>query len=154
MRRLPKATLDLLESANVAVKHAAMLLGRVTHAANNCPISEIGPSGDSITRIGRDAMPAPRVNKRKAETQLVAPVPPKKPAVPSAKAWTARDEPSRGPGKSASSLQAARARQLDAACVRRRVDEIGASLSASSSSASAADRLDELMRRVRSRFGP
>jgi hypothetical protein len=155
-RILPRPSLDLLESANSAVKHAAMLLGRTTHAANNCAVVVVGPDGTSITRTRRDATPAPRYAKKKAEAQPAATVclrPPKRAVVSVAKAWTSEDLPRKKSGCSAGAAHAARERQCQAARVEVRVQEIGASLVASSSLTSAADRLGELKRRVRRRLG-
>ena len=59
--------IKFLESAQAALKHAAELLGRVTHAANNFEVVTIDELGARHTTIKRDAMQAPR-------TYLQAPV--------------------------------------------------------------------------------
>ena len=157
LRELPTAACRILDSAACAVTHAAKLLGRVTHAANNFVISEYGPNGVSVNKTIRDATQAPRGHKRKAETVRLATVC-SEPVVPSAvfeaKAWTPSTCPLQKRCKSAASLHLARLKQQQEASVIRRVSEIGASLGASSSSVSAASRLDELSRRVRRRIAP
>ena len=54
-RQAPKAITRLLVSARVAVRHAASLLGQVTHAANNCKMEVVLPDGSSAQRVCRDA---------------------------------------------------------------------------------------------------
>eukprot|EP00973_Karenia_brevis_P034718 4790364-Karenia_brevis.AAC.1 len=59
--RAPSAALNLLDSATHAVKHAATLLGLVTHAANNHKEQVVAPDGKITTIIRRDAQqPAQR----------------------------------------------------------------------------------------------
>jgi hypothetical protein len=54
-RQAPFAVLRLLASARAAVRHAACLLGRVTHAANNCKLEVTLPDGSREHRTFRDA---------------------------------------------------------------------------------------------------
>ena len=55
LRRAPIAITRLLGSARAAVRHAACLLGRVTHAANNCQLEVLLPDGSHGLRTCRDA---------------------------------------------------------------------------------------------------
>ena len=45
----------LLGSARAAVKHASALLGRVTHAANNCVLENVQEDGTVVQRTCRDS---------------------------------------------------------------------------------------------------
>ena len=54
-RRAPVAITRLMASARVAVKHSARLLGRVTHAANQCKHEVVMPDGSKAQRTRRDA---------------------------------------------------------------------------------------------------
>ena len=54
----PAARVQVLGAAEKAVRHAAMLLGRVTHAANNVRTVSMGPDGKPIVHIRRDASQA------------------------------------------------------------------------------------------------
>ena len=73
-RRIAGANTDAtLAVAAKAVRHAARLLGRVTFAANNHVVTEVGPDGKSCTRVIRDAsqpgslrpVPAPPAGHRR-----------------------------------------------------------------------------------------
>ena len=60
-RRLPYRGIDsLLAVAAKAARHAARLLGRVTHSANNHTVMEIGPDGVLVSRVVRDVAPLVR----------------------------------------------------------------------------------------------
>ena len=56
-RRAPMAVTRLLASTNAAVKHAAKLLGCVTHQANNFKDEVVLPSGLRVQQTRRDAQP-------------------------------------------------------------------------------------------------
>ena len=58
-RQAPSAVTRLLSSGKAAVKHAAALLGEVTHAANNCVIEVVLPSGERVQQLRRDSQPKP-----------------------------------------------------------------------------------------------
>ena len=76
-KQLPVAGVGrLLAVASKAVRHAAKLLGRVTHAANHYTVAETGADGQVHTRVLRDAAPAER--PRRASTRGPA-VPPARP---------------------------------------------------------------------------
>ena len=59
----PAAALRLLASALVAVRHAAMLLARVTHAANNHIVVTEHEDGSTSNKKVRDAVDKPRLKK-------------------------------------------------------------------------------------------
>jgi len=149
-RQLPKASLRLIVSGTAAVKHAAMLLGRVTHAANNHLVTSIGRDGELHTKVTRDASQAPRCYKRKTDVKL-------QPAPPASfqkviKAWS---EPSRQVLPTASNpnrLHNGRVRAHMEACTMRRVDEIGSSVACSGRLGVAGDRVEQVRRRVRERL--
>ena len=56
-RQAPAAVLGLLKSATAAVRHSAVLLGEVTHAANNHKIAVTRPDGTQGIKVIRDAQP-------------------------------------------------------------------------------------------------
>lgn len=151
-RELLAAIRKLLDSAGIAVKFSAKLLGRVTHAANNYKVADMDGDGNVFYRTLRDATPAPKGHKRKANAQPPKPAPPKKPVKElTVKPWC---EPVVKAGKaSAAHLHRTRENAFQNECTKRRISEIGASLEASSSRVCAATRLDELARRVRQRAG-
>ena len=60
VRAPPVAVARILRWAQAAVRHHAMLLARVTHAANHCEILETMPDGSVVKRILRDSVEAPR----------------------------------------------------------------------------------------------
>ncbi len=60
IRGRSRAVLSLLFSAAAAVKHSAMLLGRTKHAANHHPVHELNGDGETVTRLKRDSVDAPR----------------------------------------------------------------------------------------------
>ncbi len=79
-RELPRAAARLLDSAAAAVRHAATLLGRVTHGANNLELQVVDEDGTVTKRVLRDARPRPSGHKRKA---MVQPTGPQRPCQPS-----------------------------------------------------------------------
>ena len=149
--RTSEAVRKLLDSAAAAVKHSAMLLGRVTHEANNHEIAVTGDDGVITKMRVRDATEAPRSYKRKVQAvnRTSAPVV-ASPAAPVARGPLAA-LPCKKRGGPVTS-QAVRARFAEIAQARRRVEDVGASLSAPVGAASARDRLESLGRRVRARF--
>jgi len=139
-----------LDSGAAAVKHSVMLLGRVTHAANNHQRVSIGLDGETTTAIARDASQCPkglgRGVKRKADVDAGA-VKAKRAsdwALTHTKPWTDK-------GASSSSVRRRTARTFQAAYTKRRVHEIGASLRAPADTVPAAVRLEQLRDRVRER---
>ena len=150
-RRAPEAVLKLLASGDAAVIHAASLLGQVTHASNNHRISVMGPDGDLVSRVCRDA--EQRATRATCQIGIVRkPQPPRPPAAlpASLRPWTPATHGSTG-APSVARAHGVATRALDAAHLKRRVDEIGAGLVASSSTDSAASRIARLSERVRSR---
>ena len=150
-RELPLAVEKLLNSACLAVKHCAVHLGRVTHAANNFVTFVPGPDGEPVRKVLRDATQAPRTYKRKAIGQPAEPPAAKKLVRPcTAKAW----EPPRGPKKrqGPDTLHIARARKQELARTSLRVQEIGASLRPAARPLTAAARREAVERRVRAKL--
>ena len=58
------ACLQLLEAAATALRHAAMLLGRVTHAANHHVVYVPDDSGKQVVKVLRDAVQCEHRRKR------------------------------------------------------------------------------------------
>ena len=132
--------------------HANMLLGRVTYAANHCPVISYDIDGTPHTAYHRDATQAPRTYKRKADAQLPRPAtkPKLSPSVPRVvAAWT---PPPNAPTKrGASVLHAQRMKSYDEACTARRVDDIGDA--AIPAATDATERMVDLVKRLRRRHG-
>jgi hypothetical protein len=145
---LPEA-LRLIRSSEVAVKYAAMLLGRTTHACNNHVMVITDETGKESNKVLRDAMPAPLRPKRRLspKSAKTAPVqvatllhasngsvvlPPPLKAARLAGGHTSRNQ---------------LAKQFEAECLQRRVDDIGSSLSNTAAKLSACDRLAALRHR-------
>ena len=150
---LPEA-LKLIISSEAAVRYAAKLLGRTTHAANHHVTVVTDENGKECNKILRDAMPAPQRPKRRLSPKgaKAAPVP------------TATCLPSDSSSSSSSRvvlpppLKTAKlgrkppkrkqlAEQVEAERLNRRVEEIGSSLSTSAGRISASDRLAALKQR-------
>ena len=149
-RLMPSAVEKLLESGVAAVRHAAVQLGRVTHAANNHPSHEVGPDGQQVTKLLRDATQAAKTYKRKATELLAQPVKKVGPKPCTAKAWAETGKVARRPNPK--TLHDARVRGYQAACTKRRVEAIGSALKPSASTASTASKREAFEERVRSRF--
>ena len=138
--------LNLLVSAEAAAAHAACCLGIVTHAANNHKVDTICDGGMVITKVMRDSVDKPKVARATS-----APPPVVQPLkthtddvgkVTKALAWVA---PS--PKVQANRLQ--RAASCDA--LRRRVQEIGATLVTRDGKTPASVRMAWLASRVRAK---
>jgi len=142
-RALPEDIEKLLNSAAVAVRHAATSLGRVTHAANNHAVTTVGEDGSSCTKHMRDATQVQRqYTKRPAE---VVKTPTKPPKALTAKAWT---EPAR---PSAKRKRAATERAVSRERLLRRVQAIGDGCTVSGLRRPAAERQQALVERIRSK---
>ena len=153
-RQAPRGIIRLLESGKAAVRHGAALLGAVTHAANNHKLQMQRPDGTWGTRTIRDAQQPAKHRKRPREP-LQAPLD-AKPLRPLAAAelaalddWAARGSVKRQ--RPASTGILARRRRAEVDQIRRRVEEMGASLVASGHRPSAQTRLEQLRQRVRAR---
>jgi chemotaxis protein histidine kinase CheA len=144
-RKLPKTIEVLLDSAVEAVKHAASQLALVTHAANNHVVEGLDADGKVVRRTHRDATQAPRTYKKKAApAQPPSPKPAPKPAT--AKPWTEAPLPHAG------KVRRARERALASEQLRRRVEDIASTTRVSGRLGSAAQRMQELQARVRSKL--
>ncbi len=144
---LPTAV-KTLKSAEIAVRYAAKLLGRVTYAANHHCITIIDDKGISKTKTCRDAMEAPKRPKRR-----LSPVG-AKPVLETTCQGIRHIEPALlKPMKAHSSAEvplthARAARKLAQVQLMRRADEIGSQLVAPPNRQTATDRLAALRRRV------
>ena len=153
-RQAPMAIIRLLSSGRSAVRHAAALLGRVTHAANNCTLNYTLPDGTVVQRICRDAQQPRFTRKRPRENSdsvsslpaLPAPLPQATMDAPSCAQLTHR---SRGV---VAREEAASRKAEQEWHVRRRVAEIAATCRPSSTRPSGEERLEQLRRRVRARL--
>jgi hypothetical protein len=81
--------LRLLVSAAAAVKHFAMLLGRTTHAANHHPVQELNGDGETVTRLKRDSVDAPRPVPADRSALKAAPKPKPTPKPRAVRPWQA-----------------------------------------------------------------
>ena len=140
-QNIPEA-LKLIKSSEVAVRYAAKLLGRTTHAANHHVTVVTDDDGKQHNKVSRDAMPAPQRPKRRLSPKRAKAVPVQTEACVPATSRVVLPPPL----KTAKPKQSAR--QLEADRLKRRVEEIGSSLSASAGRASASDRLAALRQRV------
>ena len=149
-QHLPEA-LKLIKSSEAAVRYAAKLLGRTTHAANHHVTVVTDENGKECNKILRDAMPAPQRPKRRLSPKgaKAAPVPTATCLPSSSSSRVVLPPPlktaklGRKPPK-----RKQLARQLEAERLNRRVEEIGSSLSTSAGRISASDRLAALKQRV------
>lgn len=149
----PPAVAKLLHSAKSAVKHYAMLLGRITHAANHHPVTVVGPDGQLVAKNCRDSVDRPRVTREKAVTKRPQP---KEPATAQKapkliKPWqpSAADLLGRTPQRS----RAAEAKRASSEQLHRRVQEIGQALQPPQGGLTASQRCEALRARVLARAG-
>ena len=146
---LPEAV-ELLRSAEVAVTHAAKLLGRTTHAANSHSIVVENADGMQVTKITRDAMQIVHKPKRRLSPDKLASLPKcskSAPSPPNADGDSVLPPPLKAPRVGVTSSSASsRARARERERLRQRVDEIGLSLSVPE--LSARDRMAALRQRV------
>ncbi len=137
----------LLDSARLAVRHAAKLLGRVTFCANNHTIQVVGDEGKHVNQTVRDSVDAPK-HRRATHTasgrQAAKPLVKAEPAR-EVKPWT--PPATSGSRRACSGPEARRVASLEEAQLLRRVQEVGARLRPSSQRP-AAERLAELRQRV------
>ena len=130
----------LLDAAAKAARHAAMLLGRVTHAANNLQVQVLGPDGKFISKVRRDASQADRGRSAPRSHMPTVPLTPS-PFGQSAMA-IAHMAPSAVPAPLTSAASGgSRRRSSSDVALARRVAEIGASLSVPSGRPTAVERL-------------
>jgi hypothetical protein len=153
-RQAPLAITRLLTSGRSAVRHAAALLGQVTHAANNCVMDCALPDGSVVQRICRDAQPPCFKKKRPRDRSDMALRPPEQPAPLPCEALGTPDL-----AESLHRSRAAAARDHAASCraqqewhTKRRIAEIAAACCPPSGRPSGAERLEQLQGRVRARL--
>ena len=172
-RRAPMAIRRLLESGRVAAKHAAKLLGRVTHAANNCELEMKMPDGTRVLKKCRDAQQHTRHQCSAARTRCrKEPAPPAAlpgdeatagaAAIGACGAWPPGHLQMRKRAADSVDVQAsrrakvarlamAREKATDDARTLQRIAEIGARLFAPVSRLPADERMQRLRERVRAR---
>ena len=145
--QLPPAMAKLSQSAQSAVKHYAMLLGRITNAANNFHTMVVGPDGQMVSKICRDSVDRPRISRDKIG--VGRPQPKGKALTPRAPLVVKPWEPPAGdlPARS----RVAAARRASSEQLHRRVHEIGQSLRPAHGVPTAAQRLAALRGRVLAR---
>ena len=148
----PAAVAKLLHSAKCAVKHYAMLVGRITHAANNHHTMVAGPDGQMVPKICRGSIDRPRMARVKIRVEKPQPkvkaLAPKGPLV--VKPW----QPPAGdlPGyTSQRSRTAAATKRASSEQLHRRVREIGQALRPAQGVPTASQRLAALRDRVLAR---
>ena len=149
----PPEVTRALDSATEAVKHAAMRLGSVTHAANNHTTTITDDSGNIVKRVLRDAEPAPK--RRMTTSRPCIALPSSSSAAVAATAT--RTEVCVKPWTPVARQRSCRVRKrshgasVEAANLRRRVDEIGSCLRVTSARLTAFERIQLLTERVRAR---
>ena len=148
---LPEA-IRLISSCEAAVRYAAKLLGRTTHAANHHCTVVTGEDGKQCNRILRDAIPAPTRPKRRLSPKLKT-VETAGVAAPLLAAPSDGDTVLPPPLKARKVQCGNRAHrktvtQLEELRLRRRVEEIGSALSSRPGSTPAGERIAALRRRV------
>ena len=153
----PGACAAWLADASRAVRHHAMLVGRVTHAANNHEVAIVGPDGSTFTKVVRDAAQAEVARGQRAPRAPAALAPPAAPAVapPPRPLWPPSEWP--GPSPVPPPLTpvvtaAARRRSAAEAALQQIVEERGASLAPPVGRPPAAERLAAVRRRVLARL--
>jgi len=150
-QHLPEAV-RLISSSEAAVRHAAKLLGRTTHAANHHSTVVTGDDGKQQVKILRDAMPAPPRPKRR-----LSPRPEK--STGAAEAAQPLEATSDGAPALPPPLKArkvltggtahrAEEKRLEEQRLRQRVDEIGSALCKRPGAVTASERMASLRRRL------
>ena len=153
-RQAPMAITRLLSSGRAAVRHSAALLGRVTHAANNCIMDCTLPDGNVVQRACRDAQQPRFTRKRRKDSTDSAPRPPEPPAsLPQVDLSTEEQAQSlRSARATAAKEQAAYCRAQQEWHTKRRIAEIAAASRPPTGRLTGAERLEQLHRRVRARL--
>ena len=131
MRQAPMAVLRMLRSGDAAVRHAAALLGEVTHAANNHRTVVTKLDGSQVEILVRDAQPKDVSSSKvgaKPKASLLQPLSAEAPVLCSSSQLASLDvqwgrQPARSSVKAARAV-AKRRRAEDEAATRRRVEEI------------------------------
>ncbi len=147
MAQPPPAVLRLLASAFAAVRHAAKLLARVTHASNNHAVTVTAEDGTSVSKVVRDSVDKPRA-KQKQKAVGPPPLPP--PPAPKPERQVTAWAPPRAVAKrsvSSATAHLQRTAAIGEEHLRRRLQEVGAGLRPASSRP-AAERLSALRERV------
>jgi len=142
----------LIKSSETAVRYAASLLGRTTHAANNHAIVVTDENGKECNKVVRDAMPAPRRIKRRLSPSGAKPVCKQATTTLPQNSGADLPPPRKAPSLCPSSDKPWQvAKKLESERLRQRVEEIGSSLSTSVGKIPASDRITALRQRIASR---
>ncbi len=139
----------------MAVRHAAALLGAVTHAANHHQVPVQRPDGSWGTKTARDAQQPQTTGRKRPRPPSRPPVAPTPLVSPTVKQddsqfegdWTRAKR-----GCSATAKAQAREKTDETANTLRRVAEIGATAVVPENRLPASQRISELHQRVRARF--
>ena len=142
-----KRTIELFKSSDAAASHAAALLGVVTRAANAHEAQVEVDGGGTKVELRRDSTPKPR---EVADAQRVARQAARDSSLVAAPAPAPARRVNAAPWRPPSAAQVRRAEER--ALTRRRVQEVGQHLRASSAPP-ASTRMAELAARVRARAG-
>ena len=148
--RLLPALLALLKTATLAAQYSARLLGRVTFAANNCPMQVQNEDGTLTQVMCRDSQPAPKHRCTKKRRIHDDPKPDKQSeashsqSANAVQGWT-------GPRKRRrfANLRASEAERAD---LKRHFEELSGTLAAAEPTVTAAQRLELVRRRVADRL--
>jgi len=155
--KMPPAMLALLKTATLAAQYSARLLGRVTHAANNCPELVLNEDGTSSQVLRRDSQSAPRQHckrKRRIHDDLG---PARKSAATSAaeavtaRPWTAPTS-QRMPRRRLR-IERVRAAEAERNDLKMHLEGLSDSLTAAAPPVTAAQRMELVKRRVAARIG-
>ena len=155
-RQAPMAITRLLASGRAATRHAAALLGWVTHSANNLVVTSTLPDGSTVKKVCRDAQQLQYTRKRPRRDPHDVGRPPSAPAplpcVPVLELCPAAERAPRCCGKEARRERASELQAEQEWHTRRRLAEIAASSRPAAGKRSGAERLEDLRRRVRARL--
>ena len=150
--RAPPSVRSLIASGRSAAKHAAALLGVVTHAANNHRVTVRRPDGTMGVQTMRDAQQPAKRSKGERRRQGAPPAPAPlgvrgaQAALASLQAEALKRTPT------PASRHSARKRRLEAEATQRAVTRIAESAASATQRPSAKVRLAEVHRRVRARL--
>ena len=155
----------VLAVASKAVRHAAQLLGRVTHAASNHAEVQVGADGREVTKVLRDA--SHMESSRSRPCSQACAVPKSQPSreqlapdAPVAPSWAEMGPSPIPPALVTSTARKPRTRHLsaaraaDRAATRDIIERRGAASSVRSGSLFAIERIEALRARARPRCWP
>jgi len=164
----PLAITRALTNGTALVKHAAITLGRVTHAANNHTVVELDSGGKEVKKTFRDSCDAPLWAKRRAsdlekpahgckinclshnvEKSCIAT--PAQNSRPHSLNYVLDDVGENGSKRRRTGTHSRDSKSEQQRLLKRRVEELGSSLVAPAGRPSAAERTAALKRRVQAK---